>query len=741
MAQHRTRTATFLVAAIACVAAAVPATAANVTPVSPTGLPLIQFSQASASTPEWTASSLSAADNGASMLYAPHTAQSGSLDVVAFTTANHTVAVLARSGTATTYTNLSTREPLPLAEDAPIPFFDARGDLNLVYIDDGGDVILLTNDPDPATSALGRAAQFAAQPWVESNLSLSASLVGTATGEPAATIEGDTDLIALRTTTEQLDVLSVTDARPYAVTATTAVAPTIGVTTDPAFLGTPLDGVATLAATSAIGALDVFTQGGDGTWTTNDLSLTIKSPTISGPVAGAGTATDLYVVGSSMGSGDAELDTYDEATGTWVNTNLTRKTATLVPPGPAVTDQLTVTPTGSGVTVAGAAAGWGDLFAFTDTSGSWVTVDVSASGGELAKTVGGGVAALDPGGTVTFFAGGVATPAAPGVGIYDIPSADLPHAVSDGWPILADTGGLGTEGAPYVHVPTGATTAALQNAIRYSEDFSTGLAIQLSHKRDTWLSFWTVSGPNQLQTADPSTYRANAYAAGAAVATTIDQYAADGLSLKPDWVILDPEGYPDNHSQLNGYDVSHVHGTGTQVVVTTTSPTDLATGDQVTLAETGVAGLTQAGVTITVTSPTTFHFAATTKATANSGIVLEDHDIVANWRATMAGWAAGLASVDPSLHAGIYTDESEYLEGDLATSSMPVFLAIAWGTGASAPVPITHSSNVLGFIEFGNVCKSGEVQRQLDMFDAPPWNGRYDTVQFNPPGYCTPHTP
>ena len=35
------------------------------------------------------------------------------------------------------------------------------------------------------------------------------------------------------------------------------------------------------------------------------------------------------------------------------------------------------------------------------------------------------------------------------------------------------------------------------------------------------------------------------------MAHTIDSYASQGVSVKPDWVILDPEGYPDDHSGLD----------------------------------------------------------------------------------------------------------------------------------------------------------------------------------------------
>ena len=78
-----------------------------------------------------------------------------------------------------------------------------------------------------------------------------------------------------------------------------------------------------------------------------------------------------------------------------------------------------------------------------------------------------------------------------------------------------------------------------------------GQSIYNSHKRVTWLSFWTVSGPLKSETQQPSTYYNHGFAAGAWVATQIDQYRGLGVGLKPDWVIFDPEGYPDNHSGLD----------------------------------------------------------------------------------------------------------------------------------------------------------------------------------------------
>jgi len=80
-------------------------------------------------------------------------------------------------------------------------------------------------------------------------------------------------------------------------------------------------------------------------------------------------------------------------------------------------------------------------------------------------------------------------------------------------------------------------------------DLETGQDIAASGKRVTWLSFWTVSGPVAANPDGSACYTSTCYyndsfAAGKFVATTIDSYAGQGLSLKPDWVILDPEGFP-----------------------------------------------------------------------------------------------------------------------------------------------------------------------------------------------------
>jgi hypothetical protein len=130
------------------------------------------------------------------------------------------------------------------------------------------------------------------------------------------------------------------------------------------------------------------------------------------------------------------------------------------------------------------------------------------------------------------------------VGLYGLdPGTGTAQAIEDNWPIIGDTGALGTETSPYTGINMGG-------------DLETGQDIAASGKRVTWLSFWTVSGPVAANPDGSACYTSTCYyndsfAAGKFVATTIDSYAGQGLSLKPDWVILDPEGFPDNHSGLD----------------------------------------------------------------------------------------------------------------------------------------------------------------------------------------------
>jgi hypothetical protein len=280
------------------------------------------------------------------------------------------------------------------------------------------------------------------------------------------------------------------------------------------------------------------------------------------------------------------------------------------------------------------------------------------------------VTGLSIGGQLTLYAAGVNSPPPQGVGVYAIPSSKWTQAISDGWPIISETGGLGTRSAPWVGF-TGANTTVSE-----SPDFLMGQAIYNSHKRVTWLSFWTVSGPLAGQPLTTANYYAHGFAAGAWVATQIDSYRALGVGIKPDWVIFDPEGYPDNHSGLDA-----------------------------------PAGASNATLALYATY----------------------------WTAMLQGWQQGLDSVDPSLNAAVYAAQSEYRNYQLSTLNMPVFVAVAFGGSGPVPVSGATGSNVRGFISFGAACTPATtLANEANTLENPPWGGQFNTLQFNAGVYCSP---
>ena len=703
------------------------------------GLPLYQFVKTSGGPLPWNATSLGHLLGSVTVGAGPlSTVGPAGQQVVAFTTSTHAPAYLETVGATTTFTDLDSLAQAPAAGAAPTPFFDGTGALNLAYVTTNQHVELLTYDPQPLSGGLSGAGRFLHHDWLIHDLTNGpAGVMAAPASHVSTSVTGDVTLVALRSPSGALVVLSVDDQRPRLALSATTVAPSIS--SDPVFVGPLSDHVATIAALTSAGHLTIYRHSSDA-WLATDVTGGLGAPTLAGQLAATASASTLYVSGLEATSNALDLATGVLSGGVikWTRTNLTALTSANTVPGPALSGRIAMWLGPTSLQIAGAASGWGDLFDYTGTSANakwtWAVTDVSATGGSSAKTVAAEVAAA-PGtaGATTFLAGGVSTPAPRGVGVYAIPQGDYPRAISDGWRILADTGGLGTQSAPWVNVAWSPLT--------YAPDFQTGLAIQNSHQRETWLSFWTISGPVGHEVVAPATFSNHGFSAGAAIATEIDAYRANGLGLKPDWVILDPEGYPDLHSGVDSLSVASIVGNGRVATITTTAPSAIGVGMKINVADTGWGSLNIIGApVVSVVSGTTFTIASGFSGHASTGRVVAPALVHADWAALLRGWSAGMASVDPSLKAAVYADESEYLSGGLAGLSIPVFLAIAW-VPPSSPQPITHSSNVLGYIEWGNECASHDLQRQLSMLVSAPWNGLYNTVQFNPGTYCKPTAP
>ena len=716
----------------------------------PKGLPIFQFVDSSSGPLPWNAISLESSIANTTMLGGPHAASNATEGVVAYrTNRGHLDLYTQRAGGRPQWSDLSDQNSLPSPAADPIPFFDPAGNVDLLYVDSDGHVILLSQN-DPVNSLWHSVRRNSAwRAYVATDLSALSGVVA-ANGLASIQVAGLGATVAFRTALNNIEVLQLgwsaghpvpfltgipggvagtstkssnpttTTTRPATTTTvkattttvkattttsvgttttttkattttvkattttvkattTTTIPATTAVASDPLMLPGP---VVSFAMTTNRGDVVVYTNNGPSLnlWSMLDVTTLTLAPKVAGTLAMGSTGTTVDIAGLTS-NGAVELFSSPLAPST---STLTGHAAVITPPmwssfnvtgatagAPPLSGSIFVSVTPSQTSIAGQAANWGDLFTFTNPTGSptWSATDVSVTAGSAARTVGGVVAGVQIGSTLTLYAAGVNSPPPQGVGVYAIPSAKWSQAISDGWPIISETGGLGTQSPPWV----GFTSA---KSVASSPDFLIGQSIYNSHKRVTWLSFWTVSGPMRSEAQTTTTYYNHGFASGAWVASQIDQYRGLGVGLKPDWVIFDPEGYPDNHSGLD------------------------APG-----------------------------------GSSNATIAL----YATYWKAMLDGWSAGITSVDPTLNAGVYASQSEYRNYGLVTQAMPVFVAVAFGDGGPVPVAGASGSNIRGFISFSATCTPlSTLKAQEQTLLNPPWAGQFNTLQFNAGVYCPP---
>ncbi len=708
---------------------------------APSSLPLFAFSATGTGALPWNATALTSQINNSKMLGTPHAASNGSVGALAYRTKANQIAVMTQSATgASSWQILTSHIHAPAPAGDPVPFFDPAGNVDVAYVDATGRLVLLTpNDPVSALW-LHTHGDVAWRPEVSTDLT---DLTGvTVMGEPNVLVNGSTLLITARTNLKMVELFSLTWDAGQPIPYLTAPAANLThltrgarASSDPVIVtDTPIPAVAAIGMNGDL-ALFTTSPAVPGAWIAEDLTTATGGSRLVGAITAGASSLSAYVAGLNR-QGDAEIfsapvtslnqppipvpttttttttvppttTTTTTATTTTLpgtttipgttTTTVPGSTTTTVPPTTTTTvpnptlsapwsmyDVMSATPsappmsgnlyldiTPTQITLAGAAANWGDLFALTSSSGyaPWSATDVSVTAGSLARTVAPSVTGTQVGSTLTLYAAGEGTPSPQGVGVYAIPSAQWTQAVLDGWPILSETGGLGTTSTPWVGWVHATSVTA-------SPDYLMGQSIYNGHRRVTWLSFWTVSGPLSGETLAPATYYSHGFTAGAWVATQIDQYRAQGLGLKPDWVILDPEGYPDAHSGLD------------------------APGGS--------------------SNATVARYAS-------------------YWAAMTQGWAAGIASVDPTLKAGIYASQYEYRTYQLANSTLPAFVAVAFAGCGPLPVYGNNANNIRGFIAFSASCSpTATLQSEESTLLNPPWGGQFNTLQFNAGVYCAP---
>jgi len=736
---------------------------------APTPAPLYAFVDAQSGPLPWDAVSLSSVLNGNTMLGGPHAATTPTGGVVAFRTAGNDLGLYSQPSNASpTFVDRTTGNVVPAPGADPVPFADPSGASDLLYVDGTGHLQLqVANDPaGPFWVATHNGSPW--RPFVTMDLSDESGLTGKVSTPSVALVNNvalvsftcvDGSIAVLRltwpttsslptldaanairsssltpttttvpttvaphaasTTTTSTTVRSTTTTHPPTPTTTvrsttttttlpasttttsttsttTTVRSTTTTTTLPPTTTTTTPPVPTFASDPVVlpqlvPTIAVVTSGGDvvtytatsanlATWSLTDVTVMTSTVRVHGPLVVDNNSSKV-VLAAVANTGSAILFSTPLVTQTPRVTptptpSWTVQNATALSPGaPPLTGTLALSVTDTTLQVAGQAANWGDLYVLTNQIGSniWANTDVSVTGGASARTVGNIVAALTTGSSTVFFAAGLNSPPPQGVGLYAIPSRKWAKSITDGWPIISETGALGTLTNPWV----GYTKAT---PVAQTADFLMGQTIQNSHQRVTWLSFWTVSGPLGAEVQNAATYYQHGFASGAWVASQIDQYRDLEVGLKPDWVIFDPEGWPDSHSRLDA-------------------------------------------------------------PPGSSRAVMAQY--TAYWTNMLKGWSDGLASVDPSLNAGVYASQSEYRNYGLASSPLPAFIALAFGNGGPIRLAGLTGSNIRGYIAFSATCSPRStqpltLQQQITTLKNPPWSGQFNTLQFDAGVYCPP---
>ena len=664
-----------LVANIVIVGATLPVALLPVaTSNSAAALPLYQFVDSGSGPLPWNASSFESSIDDTKMLGNPHAASEDGEDALTYRMANSQIGLYVQNASGTTsWTDLSTLVATPTPGSDPVPFFNPAGELNILYVSATNHLILISTATtrDAQSSHLASAA---VSPYLATDLT-SESGLSVASGLASVSINGQSGVIAVRSTTNAAEALPLTwhynQDVPFVGTPVnvSSMTGTSSIQSDPVALQ---EGVSAFAAVTSAGDVDVFTNVGSSTssWNVENLTTSSGAALAAGALSTTSTTLTTYL-GALATNGDVELFSAPISAGVassiWALDGVTQSTSG----SPPLDGNLFIGASATQLFIAGQAANWGDLFVLTSTIGTstWTSTDVSVTAGSAARSVGTGVTGLFQGSSLELFAAGVNSPPPEGVGVYAIPTKDWSNAISSGWPIISETGGLGTQSAPWVGFSTATSVAT-------SPDFLLGQSIYNSHKRVTWLSFWTVSGPLTTATRVTANYYSHGFAAGAWVAQQIDQYRGLGVGLKPDWVIFDPEGYPDNHSALDA-------------------------------------------------------------PSGSSNAVLATY--ATYWAAMLSGWSAGIASVDPSLKAAVYATQSEYRNYGLVSQSLPIFEALAFGNGGPLQVAGASGSNIRGYIAFNASCSpTSTLATETNTLTNPPWSGQFNTLQFNAGVYCPP---
>lgn len=678
-----------LVANVVIIGATLPAVGLPVAAPSGSATPVYEYVNSGPTT--WTTSSLASEFGGHNLLGSVHAAASDGEYALAARIDNGDLGLYVQNASGTSsFRDVTALTGAPTAGADPNVFIDPWGNVSLIYVTTRDRLIMISTAAAQSPRHSHVATGAAAAGFTITNLTI-ATHVPMSPSVPGIAISGTSALVVDRSTKGDAVAIPVHWLQE-------SIAPVIGSATNvsartnsPTLMNDPvaLPGMTNaFAATTTAGHVEFFARSTAGPWSVSDLTSLDASPTSAGQLVAATNGVQVYVASLST-AGHVQLFSIANAAVANVApraTNLTPHAishgarispawtysdiTTLIVGSPLWEGQIFLSASSRAVNVAGRAANWGDLYDYTGVlpAATWSSSDVSLDS-SATNSVAGGVTGVLDGSTLQLFAASAGAITQGGVGVYAIPSHDWGRAVADGWPIISETGGLGTLRAPWVGFNAAKT-------LTQSPDFLMGQSLVNAKKRETWLSFWTVSGPLSPATQSASSYYSHGFLAGQWVAQQIDQYHLHGVNLKPNWVILDPEGFPDNHSALDA-------------------------------------------------------------PAGSSHAVIAKY--ASYWANMLNGWATGLTNVDPTLHPGFYASQDEYRNYGLATSTLPAFEALSFGGGGPVRVAGSNGPNILGYIAFNATCTpTSTLRTQEQTLLNPPWAGRINTLQFNAGVYCAP---
>ncbi|MBW4029872.1 MAG: hypothetical protein HIU57_04235 [Acidobacteria bacterium] len=683
---------TTLVANVVIIGATIPAVALPTAAPIGTAAPMYEYVNAGPTT--WSTKPVSDLFGGHRLLGDVHAVSGDGEFALAARIDNGDVGLYVRNANGTnSFRDITSLTGAPAAATDPNIFLDPWGNVGLIYVSARNRLIMVSTAAARSSRHANLATRANAFGFTVTNLT-TATHVPMSPSVPAITVSGTTALVVDRSTKGAAVTIPVRwlqeSIAPLIGTATNVSAATNTATlmNDPVTFSST---TSAFAATTVTGHVEYFAQSATGVWGATDLTNLDASPVSTGPLVAAANGLNLYLA-SLDGIGHVQLFSAPAAYATplarltprvaphavshagkvakvspsWTYSDVTK----LIVGSPSWEGQIYLSASATTINLAGRAANWGDLYDYTSVlaKSTWTSSDVSLDSGAT-NSVAAGVTGVLDGSTLRLFAASAGVITQGGVGVYAIPAQDWSRAIADGWPIISETGGLGTLNAPWV----GFSTA---KSLTQSPDFLMGQTLARANRRETWLSFWTVSGPLTPSAQTTASYYSHGFLAGQWVAQQIDQYHLHGVDVKPNWVILDPEGFPDNHSALDA-------------------------------------------------------------PAGSSPAVIAKH--ASYWSAMLDGWASGLTNVDPTLHPGFYASQTEYRNYGLANSSLPAFEAIAFGNGGPIRIGGSNGSNILGYIAFNGTCSPPSALRtQEQTLLNPPWAGRFNTLQFNSGVYCAP---